>query len=161
KRVVTPQALRRTIERAVERTRLMQGIEAVRQELERSNKDLERFVSVVAHDLKSPLRAISQHLELVRERNVKTLDAASCKSICFAVDGATRMKKLIDALFELSRAGFEKRPFAAINCNLVLDSVRSNLAGEIADKKAIITGDELPTLVADSMQIMQLLQNLI
>lgn len=161
KRVITPQALKRTIERAVERTRLMQRMEATRADLERSNQDLERFANVVAHDLKSPLRAIAQHLEIVARQTQGVLDEKSLKSIGFAVTGAERMRALIDGLFEFSRAGFEKHPFALTDCNAVLENVKSNLATHIAEKGAEITSDPLPVLMADSMQVMQLLQNLI
>lgn len=161
KRVITRQALRRTVERTVERARLTQQMETYRKDLERSNQDLERFANVVAHDLKSPLRAISQHLQLVRSHNEATLDETSKKSIAFAIDGAERMRKLIEALFEFSKAGFEKRAFTPVNCNLVFDSVKSNLAMDIEERGAQVTRDALPMVMGDGVQIMQLLQNLI
>lgn len=161
KGVITPQALRRTVERAAERTHLIRRMETYRADLTRSNEDLERFVSVVAHDLKSPLRAISQHLQLVEESNAGKLDERSLKSIAFAVDGAERLRKLIDALFEYSRVGFESHRQARVDFNQVLEGVLSNLASNIEETGAIITADPLPTLTADSTQIMQLLQNLL
>ncbi|MDE3015833.1 MAG: response regulator [Pseudomonadota bacterium] len=161
KRVATAPALRRAVENAVERRRLTQRMESYRRDLERSNQDLERFVSVVAHDLKSPLRAITQHLQLVDANNRDTLDDKSRQSIGFAVGGADRMRRLIDALFEFARAGFEKHPLALVDCNQVLVGVRSNLARDIEERGAIITHDALPFVMADGMQLMQLLQNLI
>ena len=129
--------------------------------LARSNQDLERFVSVVAHDLKSPLRAITQHLQLVEAHNRDKLDEKSRQSIGFAVGGAERMRKLIDALFEFSRAGFEKRPFSLVDCNQILTAAKSNLAAAIEERRAVITSNELPFVMADGMQLMQLFQNLI
>lgn len=161
KRVITPQALKRAIERAMERTQLTRRMEAYREELARSNEDLERFATIVAHDLKSPLRAVSQHLQLVREHNQKHLDERSLQSIEFAVSGAERMRQLIDALFHYSKASFEKRPFAPVSCHDILCSVKSNLAAQLEETQARITNDELPMVMADGIQIMQLLQNLI
>lgn len=161
KRVVTPQALKRTIDRAVERVHFTRQMETYRRELERSNQDLERFANVVAHDLKSPLRAIVQHLQIVRHHTHESLDDKLDQSLNFAIDGAERMRRLIEALFEFSKAGFEKHPFTPVNCNLILDSVKSNLASELADKNAAVTSGELPTFIADGFQIMQLFQNLI
>ncbi len=161
KRVLTAQALKRTVEHTVERALLKQRIEAYRQDLERSNQDLERFANVVAHDLKSPLRAISQHLQIVEQHHHDQLDDRSLKSIAFAVEGAERMRRLIDALLEFSRIGFEKRSSAPVDCNQMLENVKSNLAAHIGEKNAVITSDPLPVLVADGVQIMQLLQNLI
>jgi light-regulated signal transduction histidine kinase (bacteriophytochrome) len=161
KRVITPQALRRTVERTVEHARLTNRLKSYRTDLERSNQDLERFVSVVAHDLKSPLRAITQHLQLVRERTKDALDEKTLKSIAFAVDGAERMRLLIEGMFEFSKAGFEKHPVTSIDCNDVLHNVRANLISHIEESGAVITSDHLPTVVADGVQITQLLQNLI
>ncbi len=161
KSVVTPQALRRTIQHAVERAQLMQRVEAYRHELERSNEDLQRFANVVAHDLKSPLRAIAQHLQIIRNDDHAILSDTSKKSFEFAIGGAERMRQLIDSLFEFSKAGFEKRAFELVDCNVVMDSVRSNLASHVTESGAAITSDSLPTIMGDGVQIMQLLQNLI
>lgn len=160
KRLITPQTLRRMIERAVERSALMLRMEDHRRNLERSNQDLERFANVVAHDLKSPLRAISQHLQLVRDRNTH-LDEKSLKSIAFAVDGAERMRTLIEALFDFSRAGFERRGFSPIDCNQMMQNVLSNLASDVAESGAAFTVAPLPVVLADPVQIMQILQNLV
>jgi signal transduction histidine kinase len=161
KRALTPAALQRCIERASERAMLLAQMEQYKQELERSNTDLERFATVAAHDLKAPLRAISQHLELIRKHNLSTLDERSLKSMAFAIDGAGRMSELIEALLEYSQLGFSEKKLSQVDCNQVLRMVRANLSSAIEEKGAHIISDELPTLLADKVQLAQLLQNLI
>ncbi|MBV8940081.1 MAG: response regulator [Alphaproteobacteria bacterium] len=161
KQVITPAALRRTAIRAAERADIMRQMEAYRRELERSNQDLERFANVVAHDLKAPLRAVTQHLTLVKNHNREKLDEESRKSIDFAVEGAVRMRKLIEAVVEYSRVGFRERRRSKVDCNLVLESVKHNLAAAITETGAEVTNDPLPTVMGDGTQILQLLQNLV
>lgn len=161
KRAITPTALQRCVERAIERSKLLQRMETYRSDLERSNKDLERFATVVAHDLKSPLRAITQHLELIQNNKNNVLEERSLKSMKFVMNGAGRMRELIDALLEYSHLGFSEKMLAPVDCNHVLAMARANLSAIIAEKGAHITADALPTLMADKIQMVQLFQNLI
>lgn len=136
-------------------------LEAYRNDLERSNRDLERFATVAAHDLKSPLRAITQHLELIIANKNNVLTERSLKSMGFAIDGARRMRELIEALLEYSYLGFSEKVFTRLECSKVLSIARANLSAVIQEKSAHITADPLPTITADKVQITQLFQNLI
>lgn len=161
KRAATPAALQRCVERAIERTRLLKTMENYRGDLERSNEDLERFATVVAHDLKSPLRAITQHLQLIQKHTEGTLDERAAKSMTFVMDGARRMRELIDALLEFSHLGFAEKTLAPVDCNHVITAVRANLSATIEEKNAEVIAGILPTIMADKIQLMQLFQNLI
>ena len=161
KRALTPTALQRCVERAAERAMFLSRMEHYRKELERSNADLERFATVAAHDLKAPLRAIGQHLELIRKDSMDKLDGRSLKSMAFAIDGARRMNELIEALLEYSQLGFSEKKLSTIDCNHVMKMVRANLSSYIEEKAAQVTWDELPTLNADKIQLVQLMQNLV
>ena len=72
--------------------------ERVRSEekLIRSNADLEMFAYAASHDLQEPLRMISSYLELLQGRYAELLDHDGVEFINFAVDGAERMKALIN-----------------------------------------------------------------
>ena len=136
-------------------------LEASRKDLERSNQDLERFATVVAHDLKSPLRAITRHLELISANKNNVLEARSQKSMGFVINGARRMRELIEALLEYSYLGFSEKMFTLVDCNKVLTIVRANLSSVIQEKSVHITAEHLPTVMADKIQLIQLFQNLI
>lgn len=161
KKVVTASALRRAVERAAERSELLRKMEQYRLELERSNHDLEQFSNIVAHDLKSPLRAVSQHLTLIKNKCGSKLDEKSLCSLGFAVDGAKRMHMLIEALFTYARLGFTEPSFTTVDMRMILDNTRRDLAAVIMESHAQITSDTLPQVRGNPVLLSQLMQNLV
>ena len=135
--------------------------EQQRVELGRSNSELEQFAYVASHDLQEPLRMVSSYCGLLARRYKGKLGGDADEYIHFAVDGAMRMRCLIDDLLLYSRVGRRDKPFAPINS---IDSVRgalANLGMAIENAHAVITCDPLPTVLADPSQLTQVFQNLI
>ena len=145
-------------------TDMQKGIEKtlfeLNEELRRSNRELEQFAYVASHDLQEPLRMISSFTQLLAQRYRDKLDQDANEFIQFAVDGAVRMQFLINDLLEYSRIETRGKKFSPINMQSVLIQVTKNINLMIRDSKAIITNDELPEIVADENQMVQLLQNL-
>jgi hypothetical protein len=131
------------------------------EELERSNKELEQFAYVASHDLQEPLRMVSSYTQLLSRRYQDQLDADADDFIAYAVDGANRMQRLINDLLAYSRVGTRGKPFEPTDCNSVLGQARANLSVAIEESQALVTHDELPTVMADETQLLQLFQNLI
>lgn len=129
--------------------------------LERSNKELEQFAYVASHDLQEPLRMITSYVQLLKRRYGENLDTNANEYIDFAVDGAERMKILIQDLLSFSRIGTNGREFAFTSSKSILDEVISNLGVSIEENNVKITCDELPDIVVDRTQIVQLFQNII
>ena len=71
------------------------------------------------------------------------------------------MQKLIDDLLTYSRVGSNTIPFEPADCNHLLDQTLSNLQVAIAENHAVITRCDLPTIICNAPQMMQLFQNLI
>ena len=130
-------------------------------ELGRSNSELEQFAQVASHDLQEPLRMVSSYCGLLARRYKGKLDKDADEFIDFAVDGATRMKHLIDDLLYYSRVGRKSKPFTAINSSDCMKATLANLGLAIEEAHAVITCDPLPIVLADSGQLTQVFQNLI
>ncbi|MDD4892232.1 MAG: ATP-binding protein, partial [Phycisphaerae bacterium] len=128
--------------------------------LARSNHDLEQFAYVASHDLQEPLRAVTGFLGLLKERFAGQLDEKAHEYVAQAVDGAKRMQSLIAGLLTFSRVGHGAR-FQPTDLAEPLRIALGNLQGKIDECGAKITSGEMPTLVADPVQLTQLLQNLI
>jgi PAS domain S-box-containing protein len=130
-------------------------------ELTRMNEDLQAFAHVASHDLREPLRMISSYMQLLSERYGSELDGDAHDFIGYAVDGARRMEKLLDALLDYARIGSRAKPLVPVDPVEILDDVRHNLALAIEDAGAVITIGDLPRVNADPVQLTQLFQNLI
>ena len=71
--------------------------------LENSNKELESYSYSIAHDLRSPLRAISGYCQIIREDASERLISEDKENLQRVIDSAAHMAKLIDDILELSR----------------------------------------------------------
>lgn len=132
-----------------------------RQELARSNADLEQFAYIASHDLQEPLRMVTSYLQLLEKRYRDKLDADADEFIAYAVDGAKRMQGLIQDLLSYSRISTRGQPFREVNGDRVLQDALNNLKVAIAEINPVITFDPLPKVIADGIQLTQLFQNLI
>ena len=133
----------------------------VEQDLKRSNAELENFAYVASHDLQEPLRMVSSYTRLLEKRYKDKLDSDANDFINYAVDGAKRMQLLISDLLAYSRIGTRVKPFEPVDMESVLKDSISNLQVSISESKAKITHENLPKVMGDEGQLIQLLQNLI
>lgn len=129
-------------------------------ELERSNKELEQFAYIASHDLQEPLRMVGSYVQLLEKRYKGRLDTDADEFIQYAVEGATRMKALINDLLNYSRTNRETT-LTKVDVNVVVREALINLKKTIEDTHAHVTVGTLPTLLADKTQVLQVFQNLI
>jgi PAS domain S-box-containing protein len=129
-------------------------------ELERSNVELEQFAYSASHDLQEPLRMVGSYVQLLRDRYRGRLDSDADDFIDFAVDGAVRMKQLINDLLLYSRVG-RGHLSAVVESGEALDWAVANLALKISDSGTVVIRGEMPQVMADASQLGQLFQNLI
>lgn len=137
-----------------EREKLLEG-------LFRSNKELEQFAHIASHDLQEPLRKIASFTELLAKRYKGKFDDKADTYIEYIVDGANRMKILINDLLGYSRVMSRGREFGEVDSNIVLRRVLETLDMTIKENGAEITSDPLPVVMADEIQLSQIFQNLI
>ncbi len=144
-----------------ERRRAEQQLARYAGELARSNAELEQFAYVASHDLQEPLRMVSSFTQLLGKRYRGKLDQDADEFIGFAVDGATRMQRLINDLLAYSRVGTRGKPFKPVDCQGIFREARDNLMKAIEESGAVITQEPLPTVLGDEVQLLQLFQNLV
>jgi len=130
-------------------------------ELNRSNEELGQFAYIASHDLQEPLRMVASYTQLLSRRYKGKLDADADEFIGFAVDGASRMQRLIQDLLSYSRVGTKGRDLTPTSSEDALQQALVNLRGSIEASGALVTHDSLPAVLADEMQLTQLFQNLI
>lgn len=130
-------------------------------ELERSNGELRRFAYIASHDLQEPLRTVASYTELLSRRYRGRLDSDADEFIHFAVDGCKRMKTLIQNLLDYSRIGEVRVSVREVDSYAAVLAAIENLRAAAGACQAAITCDPLPAVEADSMQLVQVFQNLI
>jgi light-regulated signal transduction histidine kinase (bacteriophytochrome) len=131
------------------------------EELKRSNTELEQFAYVASHDLQEPLRMVASYTQLLARRYGDALQGDARDFMGYIVEGAARMKQLIEDLLAYSRVGTRGRDFRPVALEDALRRALSGLRTAIAEAGATVTHDPLPVLEADDTQLAQLLQNLI
>lgn len=131
------------------------------QDLARSNAELKKFAYVASHDLQEPLNQVANYVQLLEMRYRQNLDQDAREFIDFAVEGVSLMQTLIDDVLVYSKVDLQGIEWQLTEVETALNQGLSNLRGRTGETNAVITYDPMPTIVADSTQLMQLFQNLI
>lgn len=129
--------------------------------LEVSNKELQDFASVAAHDLQEPLRKIQAFSERLTTKAKNLLDPETFDYVDRIQSSAKRMQTLINDLLTYSRVTTKTQPFTKLNLNEVISHVVSDLEIRIEQTQGKVTTAHLPEITGDPTQIYQLFQNMI
>lgn len=129
--------------------------------LERSNRDLEHFAYVASHDLQEPLRAVSGCAQILERRYEKELDAAAHELLKHIVDGAARLRALIEDLLAYSRVNTHDVTLEQVDTRAAVQRALGNLSVAIDESNATCEVGPMPIVRADASQLVTLFQNLI
>ncbi|MHB8058393.1 MAG: GAF domain-containing protein [Desulfuromonadaceae bacterium] len=145
----------------IESIRDITAIKEAEANLARSNQELEQFAYVASHDLQEPLRKIAGFTELLANRYKGTFDEKGDSYMAYIVDGAMRMRSLINDLLGYSRVMRSTKELAETDCSAVISRVLRDMEPTIKGSSAEIVCGQLPLIHADQSQLGQLFQNLI
>lgn len=130
-------------------------------DLERSNRELDRFATIASHDLQEPLRKITAFAGMLRSRYGNQLDADGERCLEFLVDAATRLQCLIDDLLEYSQLEIRPVKPERLSLSSLISDIESRLSARIAHSKAQVTRNGDDEIIADKFLLTQILQNLV
>jgi PAS domain S-box-containing protein len=136
-------------------------LRTTKRNLERSNEQLQQFAYVASHDLQEPLRMISSYLELLEMEYGDELDGEALEYMEFAVDGAERMRNMINDLLQFSRVKTRAEEPERVDTDAIFGDVVKDLEVTVRESRAEITCEDLPDVHADPSQLKQVLQNLV
>ena len=137
--------------------RLEQRIER----LTRDNGALTRFAADAAHDLRAPLQAISGFAELLARREGARLDETSQQFLAMIMTATADMAKLLDAALHHGQATWAEGAPVPVDCTAVVRRALLHLDAEIRNTGATVEVHELPTVLAEPIQLGRVFQNLI
>lgn len=130
-------------------------------DLERSNAELEQFAYIASHDLQEPLRMVSSYCDLIDRRYADKLDDDGREFLAYAVDGASRMKLLLNDLLQYSRIGRSKIDLRPVDLNETTSQVLVDLKTLIEEQEGVVEVADLPVVLGDQGLLHRVLLNLI
>jgi len=126
------------------------------------NEELKHIAYATSHDLQEPLRMVVSYTQLLARDYKGKLDRQADKFIATAVEGALRMETLLKDLREYWAVNEHLLECpVSVDCNHVCEEILRVLNAAIQESSAIVTHDQLPTVMAEEVPMRLLFQNLI
>lgn len=129
--------------------------------LEMSNKELQDFASIAAHDLQEPLRKIQSFSLRLKSKAKEILTDEPMEYVNRIQNSAQRMQTLINDLLSYSRVTTKARPFSLVDLNETMVQVMCDLEIRLEQTRGKVKWEPFPKIEADATQMHQLFQNLI
>lgn len=130
-------------------------------ELERSNRDLQEFAYVAAHDLQEPLRTIAGFGDLLAVNTRDTLDEKSADHLKRMLAAAKRMQVLIAAVLLYARVETKAKVPVVCSARAIIEDAIGDLDSKINETKAEVKVEVSSNVVVDRSQATQLFQNIV
>jgi PAS domain S-box-containing protein len=135
--------------------------EALARQARALDAELERFFFVASHHLQEPLRMVTSYSQLLAQRYGDQLGPEADEYIAYMAGGAARIRDLVNDLLAYSRVTTRAEPFQPTDCAALLDSVLAGLQDVTERNGAVVTYNDLPTVMADTAQLGHVFQILI
>lgn len=144
------------------REQLNENLRQQAEALKRSNMELEQFAYVASHDLQEPVRSVISFIGKLEALVKDRLNEREMQYLHFALGAGRKMRQIIMDLLEYSRVGRQNDAVEEVNVGKVVGQVLVFLQDAIqANGATINVGDQLPTVMANNLQVYQLFQNVI
>jgi PAS domain S-box-containing protein len=138
---------------------LNKDLESTISELKRTNKELQEFAYITAHDLKTPLRGIGTLADWLSADYADKFDEEGQKQIKMLAKRAKRADKLVDSILQYSSAGHTREEHEQIDLNTALPEIIHEI--DPPENITVNIDNTLPVLICKKTHISQVFQNLI
>ncbi len=146
-------------ERAQELFNLAESLQFTTANLEKRNRELDQFTYVISHDLKAPLRAISNLSHWIEEDLNEQLSKENSEQMRLLRSRVQRMEDLINGLLQYSRIGRTENRYETIQVDRLLTEVIDSIAPPEGCKIEIAS--EMPVISGEAVLLRQVFANLI
>ncbi len=147
-----------TLTDITDRYQMEQKLQQALHELEHTNQELQSFAYVISHDLKAPLRAISNISQWMQEDYSEQLDDAGKEQLALLADRSIRLSTMVDGVLRYSRMNSRDYVMDLVNSDAMVRTIIDSLS--IPEGLQIIA-NPLPNLYGDAVRLEQVFQNLL
>jgi signal transduction histidine kinase len=127
-------------------------------ELKKKNQELDQFAYVVSHDLKAPLRGVTNIISWIEEDHANDL-TPDIKNNLELIKGRTnRLENMINGLLEYARVGKIKKGTEQVDVEKLLSEIRELI---VPDNIVLTTDGDLPVIYTEKLYLEQVFSNLI
>lgn len=130
-------------------------------DLIKTNEELDKFAETAANELQKPIMVIKSFNNILAKRYRGKIDKDADEFIDYALEAVNSLNKKIIGLLEYSRVESRGKEFKLTETEEILDYAISNINAPLEEDRVKITYDDLPKIMADSGQILQLFQSLL
>ncbi len=130
-------------------------------EIERTNRELEQFAAVVAHDLQQPLSTVKGYCDLMERHHREELSPQALDFLQKASGGIQQAQRLVGELLRYACLDERPKPASPTSCRDAVQRAMANLQSLIRSTDAVITCRDLPFVLCDASQLVQLFENLL
>ncbi|MEM8981696.1 MAG: ATP-binding protein [Pseudomonadota bacterium] len=139
--------------------RTQQEMEHQTRELKAANRNLDEFAYIASHDLRSPIRAISQLASWIEEDNAEQLTEDSRKALSMLIRRTNRMDQLLTDILNYARSGRDIEQMQLIDCRALVNEIAAEL--DVPQGFTVTADSTLPTIVTSRTALQHILQHLI
>lgn len=137
-------------------------IQRYMQALQRSNQELDDFAYIASHDLKEPIRGLSNNALFVLEDYAGKIEEDGTKRLKRMVHLCKRMEQLVDDLLYFSRLGRQDLAVQQVDLNQVIQDIVLMMETTLQEKNAeILISTPLPSITCDVPRVTEVFRNLI
>ncbi len=128
-------------------------------DVEKVNKQLEKFVYMVSHDLKSPLSSIITIMSSLKGNLIIESDAFTSQKIDLVYIASTHLSEMITSILEYSRQSIEQQTIEEVNVFELVNQIVFLLFPP--SSFTIKISESLPIINTRKIKLQQVFQNLI
>ncbi len=136
-------------------------LEQANENMLRSNKELERYASIAAHDLQEPLRSLLAYASVIERRYGESLDPDAMDHVRRMARAAERMRTLVVDLLTYAKADSALRRIESVNLNEAVRVAIDDLSSLVQECGATVRLGELPTVPGNRRELIGVFSNLI
>lgn len=136
--------------------------EQQKMDLEKVNRELDRFVQTVSHDIRSPLMGISWYADFLKTHHYEHLDVKGKECLEGVCRGVERANALIKDLLALTRISRIRNPYEYVQIGALVDEVVGNLEYKVKQNKVDLqVQSNMPAIICDGIKVKEVFLNLL